>query len=121
MGAGAQVTFEGSTLVHQSPVAVLVGEPESSVTFTDSVVRAEPTSDVQRSAMMVLHGASGVLTRTAIVDAYQNALLVGHEGSRLSLDHALVTNTKFGGPRTGGGARRRRNGDRRRRRRRDSR
>lgn len=98
IGAGATALFEGTTLVHQSDVAVLAGEPGSAATFTDSVIRAEPTSDLQRWAVSVLRGASSTLTRTAVVDAYQNALLVGHQGSRITLDHALVTNTKFGGP-----------------------
>jgi hypothetical protein len=98
VGAGAGVTFDRSTLVHQSAIAILASEPGSTATFTDSVVRAEPTSTQMRTAVMVLRGASGTLTRSAIVDAYQTALCAGHDGAKLTLDHALVTATKFGGP-----------------------
>lgn len=95
-GAGSSLVFERSTLVHQSGFAILAGEPGTSATLTDSVVVAEPTSGLSRTALMVIHGATATLTRTAIVDAYQNALSAGYEGSTLTLDHSLVTGTKFG-------------------------
>ena len=98
MGSGSSVTFDRSTVVHQSAIGVLASGPGTRVTLTDSVVLAEQTSGLPRIAVMALRGASALLTRSAVVDACQNALATGHDGSTLTLDHSLVMGTKFGGP-----------------------
>jgi hypothetical protein len=97
-GDGSIVTFDRSTLVHQSGFAMLAGDPGTNATLTDSVVVAEQTSGLPRTALMVLHGATATLTRTAVVDACQNGVAAGYEGAALTLDHSLVTGTKFGKP-----------------------
>ncbi|MDB4941967.1 MAG: putative cell surface protein [Labilithrix sp.] len=95
-GDRGSVALEGTTFVHQSGVAFLGGESGTSMTFTDSVIRALPTAGLPRVALMALEGTSAKLTRSVIVDAWQTALLAAHPGAVLALDHSLVTGTHFG-------------------------
>jgi hypothetical protein len=83
--------------VHQSGLAILLGERGAAASLTSSVIRGVPNGDEMRAAIMALHGATADLTNTAIVSSWQNALLAA-DGSSMSLTSSLVSGTKFGGP-----------------------
>ena len=96
--AGASAGFDHTSIHHQSAIAVGVTGTGSDAKFASAVLRGESTADVIRTSLMVLHGGSGELYDTAVVAAIQNALLVGHPGSSLTLTRSLVSGTTFVGP-----------------------
>lgn len=93
---GGHVSLEGTTLEHQSASAWMVGNETSSITTKDSVIRSVVKTDTQRNAIWVLRGGSADLDNTAIVNAQQNALVVSHRGSRMTLKKSLVFETFAG-------------------------
>ncbi len=98
VAAGGGLNIAETTVHHQSVIGMAVGEAGSSLSMKASVVRGEPTDDVARAALDVLRGGAADLDGVAIVAAIQNAVTVGHVGSRLTLTRSLVTGTSFRGP-----------------------
>jgi hypothetical protein len=93
---GAHVSLEGTTFEHQARSAWMVGDASSAITTKDSVIRGLVKTDTMRNAIWVLRGGSAELENTAIVNAQQNALVVSHAGSRMTLTRSLVHETFAG-------------------------
>ena len=97
---GGSIALESTSILHESDFALMVGDPESSLSAKTSVVRSGPSDSSLRSALYVTYGASADMEDTAVVGAIGSALMVGHEGSSLNVTRSLVAGTVFrsGGP-----------------------
>jgi hypothetical protein len=93
---GGQVSLEGTTVEHQSFSAWMVGDASSAITTKDSVIRGLVKTDTIRNAIWVLRGGSADIEGTAIVNAQQNALVVSHAGSKMTMKNSLVYETFAG-------------------------
>lgn len=93
---GGHVSLEGTTFEHQASSAWMIGDATSTITTKGSVIRGLVKTDALRNAVWVLRGGSADLDDTAIVNAQQNALVVSHAGSRMTMSKSLVYETFAG-------------------------
>jgi hypothetical protein len=96
--AGASLTIEDSTVLHQSWEAIAAGGAGTRVNVKSSVIAADPTFDVIRAAVEVGTGASATIDGSAIVSPIQTGLLAGDPGSSMTISRSLVKGTAFVGP-----------------------
>ncbi|GAC1577700.1 MAG: hypothetical protein NVS3B20_08990 [Polyangiales bacterium] len=95
VAANGGAEFDETTVHHQSPAAIAVGEPGSVCRLRNSVIEVEPAPGSMRVGLMVLRGASAELDSVAIVGALNTAVMVGGRGSRLVFDRSLVVGTVY--------------------------
>lgn len=99
--AGGALTLDQSSVLYDALLGVTVKNAGATADLTSTVFTARPTGDSARTAFFITHGAAVTMSKSAIVGSFQNALFVGNAGSTLSLDHSLVSGTRFGVPGTG--------------------
>ncbi|MDB5219483.1 MAG: hypothetical protein JWO86_7410 [Myxococcaceae bacterium] len=99
--SGGALTLDQSSVLYDSLLGVTVKNAGATADLTSSVLTARPTGDNARTAFFITHGGVVKMSKSAIVGSFQRALLVGNAGSTLSLDHSLVSGTRFGVPGSG--------------------
>ncbi|MBX3188815.1 MAG: hypothetical protein KF819_17485 [Labilithrix sp.] len=90
---GGRVTWDETTLEHQSVSAVMTGDAGSLLTSKGSVIRGLAPNNGMRNAIWALRGGLAEVDGTAIVNAQENALVSANEGSRLQVTRSLVSET----------------------------
>jgi nitrous oxidase accessory protein NosD len=98
--AGGALTLDQSSVLYDALLGVTVKNPGATADLTGSVLTASPSGDKARTAFFITHGGAVTMSKSAIIGSFQNALFVGNAGSTLSLDHSLVSGTRFGVPGT---------------------
>jgi hypothetical protein len=90
---GATLSFEDSTIRHQSYTAIGVSDATSNVKLLRSVIASEPAPAPNRSAVIVQDGGLVELDASALVGAQQIALNANGTNSSLVVNRSLVTGT----------------------------
>ena len=104
---GAELSLTDVSVRHQSYAALGAAGAASKVTLTRSLIAAESTSALNRSAVLVSENATVELHQSAVVGAQQVGLFASDPGASLLLEASLVSGTRhraFGNPMEEGGS-----------------